>query len=628
MPGFDLTERSVFSIGMGANAGNYSAETLAFDYAVAGLPFMSFASPEIPMERALAPVRKQQVDQSDNPGEQSLDSWWLRSQTDWSGGAGMDFMEPASDARVQRRFYASAGVNVWDIGQVSLLRSLSSVRTLTGSAASYVRKYSSSGTTGLYFGSGSNIDRWNGSTWASTTGFSGTLAGMTVAGSKLLAWNTTGGIYSADAGSTTLSSLWTTSNGATKSWWVKQRLITAQGAKLWELSLTGGNLDTTSAYYTHPDSTWTWTAAFEAPGAILVAGYGAAGSAVYKFVLQTSGALPTISGAITTAELPVGEYITDGFTYLGAYVALATNLGIRVGTVAANGDITYGPFTYEGATVGGFQAYSRFVYTGVADAGDGRAGLIRIDLSDIGEDGRAPWANDVRFAAGGPSAVQSIAVLSDQQVYLASAGDLHGCTAASNLESSGWLTTGYIRYGTIEKKNFDSVAVEMDKPIYGTLQVASVDKDAVTTNLGTFGGAASLDDELSVGYPPTPQRHLALKFTLNRDGSDATKGPVLENWQLKALPSTTRRELQQIPLMLFDFEEDQFGQRWGYEGAALVRWMTLRDAVRDSSTVTLQNFNTGESTTCVVDELSFRQTASPARASGFGGVVLLTIRDI
>lgn len=628
MPSPDITDKLPYSIGLSTATAIYSPNDLAFDYAVNGQPFLSFASSDIPLERALAPVRKQQIDQSDNPGEQSLDEWWLRSQTDWSGGAGSSFMEPASDARVQRRFDSSAGVDVWGIGQVSLLRALASVRTVAGSAASYVRKYSSSGVTGLYFGSGSNIDRWNGTTWNSTTGFTGTLTGMAVGGAKVLAWNSSGTIFAADAGATTFASLWTTASGATKSWWVKQRLITAQGAELFELGLGGGDLDLQSPYYTHPDTTWVWTSAFEAPGAILVAGYGAGGSGIYKFILDADGTLPTISGAITTAELPVGEYITDCFTYLGAYIAIATNLGVRVGTVESNGDVTYGPFTYEGATVGGFQTFSRFVYTGVADAGDGRNGLIRIDLSDIGDDGRAPWANDVRLPSGVSSGVQSIAVLLDSQVYIASAGALYGCTASSNLEESGWLRTGYIRYGTIEAKNFDSVKVEMAKPVAGSLAVSSVDKDGNVSSLGFFGNGVSLDEKLAISYPIAPQKHLALQFTFNRDGTTPTTGPVLESWQMRALPSVTRGELQQIPLMCFDFEEDQFAQPWGYEGGALERWIALRDAVRDSSRVRLQNFNTGESIVCTVQDLSFKQTASPVRASGFGGVVLLTVRDL
>lgn len=626
MPSPDITDGIPYSIGLSTASLQYTSDTIDFDYAVNGQPFLAYASPDDAIQRALAPIRKQQVDQSDNPGEQSLDSWWLRSQTDWSGGAGLSFMEPASDARVQRQFHSSAGVNVWEIGQVSLLRALTSQRVGTGSNPTVVRY---NHTTGLYFGAGTAIDLFNGSSWSTTTGFSGTVASLLMAGSKVLALNTSGAIYSATVGGSTFSSLWTTASGATKAWWVKQRLIVAQGADLLEIGLGGGDLDAQTPYYTHPDTSWVWTAAFEAPGAILVAGYGAAGSAIYKFILDPDGTLPTISGAITTAEFPVGEYITGGATYLGAYIALATNLGVRVGTVAANGDVSYGPFTYEGATAGGFVPFSRFVYTGVADAGDGRPGLIRIDLSDIGDDGRAPWANDVRFAGGVGGSVTSFTVLSEDRVYVANSNStLYGCTASSNLEADGWLRTGYIRYGTIEKKNYESVKVEMSKPVYGSLTVSSVDKDGNTSSLGYFGSGVSLDESLKISYPTAPQKHLALKFTLLRDATTPTLGPVLENWQMRAIPSPTRSELQQIPMLCYDFEEDSHGQRWGSEGNAILRWQALRDAVADSQSITFQNFRTGERITSVVEELSFRQTSGPSSMSGFGGVVLLTLRSL
>lgn len=625
MPSFDLIDDPVFPLSIEGRSSQYTSDNVAYDYAINGLPFKSFASNDIPLERALAPIRKQQVDQSDNPGEQSLDSWWLRSQTDWSGGAGLDFMEPASDGRVQRSYHSSAGVNVWNVGEVSLLRSTSSVRAIAG-AEPRVARYNSG--SGLYYGAGSTIDQYNGSSWASTTGFSGTLDQLVPAGSKILAVNTSGTIFSASSGGTTFTSLWTTASGATRSWWVKQRLITAQGADLFELGLGGGDLDLQTPYYTHPDSTWVWSAAFEAPGAILVAGYGSAGSAIYKFVLDADGTLPTISGAITTAEFPIGEYITDGFTYLGSLIAIATNLGIRVGNVAANGDVTYGPFTYEGTVLGKFRPWSRFLYTAVANAGDGRPGLLRIDLSDIGDDGRAPYALDIRVPSGTSAEVKSFAVVNEDEVYLACSGNLFGCTAASNLESSGWLRTGFVRYGTIEKKNFDTVSVEMAQPLAGQLTVYSVTKDGNTVSIGSYGGNASTEESLRIGIPTTPQKHLGLKFQLDRDSTTPTTGPVLENWQMRAVPSPTRAELMQIPLMCFDFEEDEYGQMYGFEGAALARWVELRDEVRDSRTIRIQNFNTNESYICVVEELSFKQTASPTKSSSFGGVILCTVRTL
>jgi hypothetical protein len=608
-------------------AASYSPDSIRYDYAIGELPFLSLTSDSTPYERALAPVRKQQVDQSAAPGDQSLDSWWLRSQTDWSGGAGVKFMEPAENERIQRRFDSSAGVDIWELGQISLLRSTSQVKSFPSTDTARLVKYG----TGVqfYMGVGSDIDRYNAGTTTATTGFSGTLAHLLLAGPKVLAISTSGTIYSATNGGTSFSSLWTTSSGATKAWWVKQRLLVAQGQDLFELSLAGGNLDVQTEFYKHPDSSWVWTSAAEAPGALLVAGYGDSGSAIYRFVLDAQGDLPTLSGAITTAELPVGEQILDIISYLGAYVVIATNLGIRVGTVATEGQVTYGPFTYEGATSGGLRPFDRFVFTGVTDAGDGRPGLIRMDLSDLDESGRVPWANDVRAPSGQSGTVTGIVATSASDLALVLTGTTARVYAtSSNLESTGFIQSGAVRYGTLELKNFDSIRMEIARPVKGSTSIKVVDRDGTATTVGLADASSNLDQSFSIGYPVTPQQQLAVRLELTRDSSDNTKGPIIQGWQIRALPAVTRAELLRIQLSCFDFERDQYGVLKGYDGSALARWQALRDTVNYGPTVRLQDLNTLETLIVVVEELSFSQIAPPTDGSGFGGVISLTARTV
>lgn len=619
----------ILSVGVVGTAASYVPDSIRYDYAVGELPFLSMTSDQAPYERVLAPVRKQQIDQSLAPGDQSLDSWWLRSQTDWSGGAGIKFMEPADDARVQRRFDSSAGVDVWALGEFSLLRSLSSVATYSTTDTGCLVKYDTGNQ--FYMGAGSSIDRYNAGSTSSCTGFSGTLASLVLAGPSVLAINSSGTIYSATNGGTAFSSLWTTSSGATRAWWVKQRLIVAQGVDLFELSLAGGNLDAETPTYTHPDSSWVWTSAAEAPGALLVAGYGDSGSAVYRFVLDAAGDLPTLTGAITTAELPVGEYIVDTATYLGAYVVLATNLGVRVGTVSAEGQITYGPFTFEGVTSGGLRPYDRFIFTGVPDAGEGRPGLIRIDLSDIDETGRAAWANDVRVPSGQSGTVTGIVATATNVLSLALTGAtarVYGCTASSNREATGFVQSGAVRYGTLQAKNFDSIRLEVGRPVKGTTTIKVVDRDGTASTVGVADASSNLDQAFAIGIPVLPQQQLAVRLELARDATTATTGPIIQGWQMRALPAVVRAELLRVNMSCFDFERDQYGVLKGYEGSALSRWKALRDTVNYGPTVKLQDLNTGETLTVVVEEMSFTQIAPPSDASGFGGMITVTARTV
>lgn len=617
----------IIPVGVVGVAASYVPDSIRFDYAIGELPFLSLTSDATPYERALAPVRKQQVDQSAAPGDQSLDSWWLRSQTDWSGGAGIKFMEPAENERIQRRFDASAGIDIWELGQISLLRSTSQVKSFSSTDTARLVKYG----TGVqfYMGVGSSIDRYNAGTTTATSGFSGTLAYLLLAGPKVLAINAAGDIHSATNGTTTFTSLWTTSNGATKAWWIKQRLVVAQGQELFEVSLAGGSLDSETEFYTHPDSSWVWTSAAEAPGALLVAGYGDSGSAIYRFVLDAQGDLPTLSGAITTAELPVGEQILDIISYLGAYVVIATNLGVRIGTVSAEGQVTYGPFTYEGATSGGLRPFDRFVFTGVADAGEGRPGLIRMDLSDLDESGRVPWANDVRVPSGQTGTVTGIVATSATDLALVLTGATARVYATStNLEPTGFIQSGAVRYGTLELKNFDSIRMEIARPVKGSTAIKVVDRDGTATSVGVADVSSNLDQSFAVGYPTVPQQQLAVRLELARDSSDNTKGPIVQGWQIRALPAVARAELLRIQLSCFDFERDQYGVLKGYDGSALARWQALRDTVKSGSSVRIQDLNTLETLIVVVEELSFTQIAPPTDGSGFGGVISLTARTV
>ena len=71
--------------------------------------------------RTTVPVSRQQRDNSKEPGENTLDTTgaWVRSQTDWSYGAGQLYLDKEDSDR--RRFYSSQGIDVWTKGQISLL---------------------------------------------------------------------------------------------------------------------------------------------------------------------------------------------------------------------------------------------------------------------------------------------------------------------------------------------------------------------------------------------------------------------------------------------------------------------------------------------------------------------------
>jgi len=108
-----------------------------YDIAIGGVPFFIASSPDRPMVRQTAPMQKPQFDISAEPGEQSLNNYWVRSETSWHRGAGINFYEPAhtrnasmfwepgADLITQYRYNNSVGVDVWTRDQATLLKQMS-----------------------------------------------------------------------------------------------------------------------------------------------------------------------------------------------------------------------------------------------------------------------------------------------------------------------------------------------------------------------------------------------------------------------------------------------------------------------------------------------------------------------
>jgi hypothetical protein len=129
--GDDITEGIPFVLSNPEGA-TYTASGYAYDVAINGLPFFIAASDDNPYRRVTAQYRKQQIDQSREPGEQTLTGWWLRSQSSFHYGQGIKFFEPIQDESLRFQYTESKGLDVWTKGQATLLKSCNSQHITTG----------------------------------------------------------------------------------------------------------------------------------------------------------------------------------------------------------------------------------------------------------------------------------------------------------------------------------------------------------------------------------------------------------------------------------------------------------------------------------------------------------------
>ena len=637
MTQYSITDGLVYPIGrIDVSQEVFSNTDNIYDIAVAGQPFLLASTDRYPYQRQTAQYRKQQFDNTNEPGEQTFEGWWLRSQSSFHLGDGVNYLDPITGENVQYRFFDSAGVDVWTPGEVSMLPKMDKVASITGSAF-MTGAIDTLDQDCVFYSSGNDLYRIDdvGTETAIPYGGSGSdIHSVFQDGLYYYASNHTA-FYRGDLTGTgaTGTFYYPTNNTKVVAAYVKQRIVAGIGETIYEITQSRGgtNPDASDARYTHPDTGWTWSGICEGPTAVYASGYRGMNSAIYKFTLSNVGAMPTLTQAVTAADFPDDEYVMNIATYLGRYMIIGTNKGIRIGIIDDNGDITYGPLTYEKSNpIHKIQIAfkDRFAYVTVTNAIDSYSGVIRIDLSQEVEPGRYAWAKDLSTETTGCSCAVAFLGNSGRLVL---AMDNEGVFYESTTEkkATGFLETGYIRYGTIEKKHFKLVKPRIQTPMSGSIAVStktvSGDINSIITLTNT---TPALNTDLATNIN-TPQEVLAFRFTFGRSSTDTSKGPVFNGYQVKSLPAVVRSRQLTVPLLDFDFETDRYGNTIGYDGRAWERLQNLESVEALGDTIVLQDFTTGESVLGVIEQLSFERTSPPkAGFSGFGGIIYVSLRTV
>ena len=632
--GDDITEGLPYVLSNPAGSTAYIPTGPSYDVAFAGLPFFLAASDEQPYRRVTAQYRKQQIDQTREPGEQTLTGWWVRSQSSFHLGAGIKYFEPIQEESLRFQYTESKGIDVWTRGQATLLNDTASF--YTGAAPAQMIGVNDGTNDCIFVTDGSalkKITTGGTSTTITQSGTASTIYSLTTNGKQYFFINGTH-IHRGSVGATPADAEIYNASGTTRATirYVKQRLIAAIGPAIYELNANHGGGTLPTALYTHPNSSWVWSSISEGPQAIYLSGYDPNGtsSSVFKVSLDpaTPNALgfPTLETPTVIIDLPTGEYINDFDVYLGTYAILATSAGFRVGVADATGDIQYGPLLFRDAACTAIAFKDSYAY--IATKVDGEAGLVRTDLSTtvIASALYFPWAWDL-IAAGTAATASQVAFFGNSDRAAFATGNTIYAESTGDLVASGYLRTGYIRYNTLETKIYKLLQARIDTS-NGGLALESIDSRDNTYNLGTFAQGTPVP-EINVSYPTTSQEYLGFKFTMSRSSTDATKGPLFTGYQLKSLPAVPRQRLIQYPVFCYDHESDKFSNEVGFEGSAYQRMSQLESVENVGDTIRVQDFRTGEEYLGIIEEMDFiNKTPEDKRFSGFGGTLLITIRTI
>ena len=604
----DITDSIPFNVGQPSYVSDiWTNTTVAYDVAIGGLPFFYGISNERPYERQTAPYKKQQFDNSKEPGEQTLEGWWIRSQSSFHRGAGITFFDPSAGEEVDYRFSDSENVNVWDKGKVTLLKNVTQTHNITGTIAAngrpkqHARTIVWSGIDGVLVLDEYDVDKmfqprtgaitnkaltsnvatltsvahtftvgmqvevtdvdatFNGEyriTAVTTDTFSYAKTASNVTSTAATGSAECNMIHFIDYNSGADDRVYAICDDGTNAYWVtntgskltvykkaltadsttaetkmfdtpsitvanatmefiKERIVMCVNNSVYEFSTTASSMPT--AIYTNSATDYQFTSIAASGPAIYVSGFRSHQSSITKFTLTTAGAMPTLTAATTAAEFPVGELVFRIYYYLG-YMVIGTNKGIRVAQVSPDdGSIAYGPLIIETVEQPCFDFAARDRFVWCATGVKGSPGLIRIDLSEQISPLRFAYANDVFYAdvTGHYTSSCAFIGLTNQVFFTSAAGSVgYGyCEDVNTYATSGFLQTGYIRYGTLEPKNFKRVRCRGDYSTGGLL-ISPVDSNGTVYETAVYNSTIGTP-EINIINPPGSQEFIAMRFSLS-----------------------------------------------------------------------------------------------------------------
>ena len=602
----------------------YGREDFAASYAIGNTPWLSAASDNNRISRITTTYQKERIDQGTLTGEQSLTNWWLRSATSWHHGAGEQYYD--ADTSDLYRFYESNNIDPWTLGELKLLPATTNLTTSAASSPATV-----SG--GTFYISGGAVKFYNGTSTTSTSlGTSTTAQTLTTDGTFAIV-GTNDGIYQVST-ALAVTKLYNKAAGVTSQTvqsiaYVKDRIVAGvmhdtADMHLYELTRTPTTPPNTMANgdvrFTLSNTSIVFNSISELPSAIVVGYTQGAVSRVQMYTINPASPTANIVGPTIIAELPRGETLNQIRTYLNEYVILATTKGLRIGTIGTDGQsFTYGPLNVEG-NVQDIALDETYVYCTRSNLVSGSAGLWRLNLGQTIDNGYA-YAADLVTDSNVPNGLAFVGT-SGLKFITSSSGTW--VQHATQLAASGYLKSGLIRWGTGEKKQPVSLSIKSDPDSGGTLGF-NVDDNAdqlLTTGTIPFGP----NTEATLASYVYPADVFQITFNFARDTSDTTKGPLLTEWQIRALPAPLRSRTITIPLLCYEEERDSNGNTRVSQPWERIQY--LESIEQNGGAVLYQDFTSGEERICVIRALQFEQTAPPTFASGFGGIVTLQLQTI
>lgn len=496
-------------------------------------------------KRNSLPLLRQQADASNTPGEQSIspEQFWRRSQETWQLGEGQVYLDRASSDL--RRYHDSEGLDPWTPWQIKLLNKTELVKSSTNTnlqcitAGNYV-----------YLLDGSSV-RWSSDLVNWTTGTPpGTPAAptsITTDGYNVWSARGTSGIYTATAGSSSITNYATYTSSINLVRFVKSRLMAASNGILFNV-IKSGSLGPTDVLIDLSARNFVWVDVVGSPSWIYAAGYAGDKSLIYKTAIKADGT--ALDAPIVAGQLPDGEIIHGMGEYLG-YILLGTNKGVRFCSSNSDGSLVIGSITPTYDIVHCFEGQDRFVWFGLSNY-DNQTGLGRMDLTTFTSPLTPANASDIMADGLTGGTVRTVATFGNRRIFTVDGYGLYA-EMLNTPVAEGYLVTGAISYGISDPK----VAMFVDikhEPLNGKITcgiVADQSDEDIKIDTQNVIGVSDLAGSVSPANAfPAGQlkgENFQLIFKLEPAGNVS---PVLNRWTLRSYPAPVRTGQWDVPIQL------------------------------------------------------------------------------
>jgi hypothetical protein len=547
MPLMDFTDAYTGGPGFYTGTGTSALVPDVFPVAINGRPYMIDRKSQ-QFVREFEPRVRDSSDDSTSPGEAAIstEGLWRRGQKSWHFGAGQFYADDAEAA--DYRFYKSKGVNPWVKGRLTLLNDtvLRSASTFTGTNLKLVEVnnylYVSDGQTLKY-----TTDPFAATpSWTSVTtnAPTATINDIATDGIRVYVAYENNSIYITTPGTSTVtkhflsnSNINFTRLGFAKGFMMAYHPDTAE-SHIHIVPFASSTSKDTTAKLRDPNFICAGFAGGQ--NHIYVAGRSTDTGVVYRLGIKADG---TVDVAIVALELPVGEYPTAIYSYLGS-IMLGTNKGVRVCTSDSSGSLVSGALIPTGGDVLGFTAEDRFVWFTWSNYDGVSGGLGRLDLSRFIATNTPSFATDLMYTSN--AQVRSVESFGGKRVFSISGV---GVVVENQdaLVPEGSIETGNFTWDIVDPKFSPRFDVRMT-PLVGSISVSVALDNQDYEPIGVHSDAG--DTEHAYIAPETNFIEAAYKITLTR--ATTTTGPTFTRWMSRAYAAPKRSRIITLPLLIHE----------------------------------------------------------------------------